>query len=60
MFWEWRKPVPEHPDQLREENAAARYTVEAEVRLDHLVAYHLPCVHIKLEVQHKNELYNAG
>ncbi len=44
--------------QLREEGAAARYTVETEVRLDHLVAYHLPCVHIKLEVQYKNELYN--
>jgi len=44
--------------QLREEDAAARYAVEVEVRLDHLVAYHLPCVHIKLEVQHKNELYN--
>lgn len=44
--------------QLREEDAAARYTVEAEVRLDHLVAYHLPCVHVKLEVQHKNQFYN--
>ena len=44
--------------QLREEDAVARYNVESEVRLDHLVAYHLPCVHVKLEVQHKNELYN--
>lgn len=44
--------------ELREEDPATRYTVETEVRLDHLVAYHLPCVHIKLEVQHKNELYN--
>lgn len=44
--------------QLREEDVATRYAVEAEVCLDHLVAYHLPCVHIKLEVQHKNKSYN--
>ncbi len=42
----------------REEDIAARYAVEADVRLDHLVAYHLPCVHIKLEVQHKDRAYN--
>lgn len=42
----------------REEDAASRYAVEAEVRLDHLVAYHLPCVHIKLEVQHRDQFYN--
>lgn len=42
----------------RENDAAARYNVEVEARLDHLVAYHLPCVHIKLEVQHKSMFYN--
>lgn len=48
----------ENDRRRREEDAAARYVVEAEVRLDHLVAYHLPCVHIKLEVQHKEKILN--
>lgn len=44
--------------ERRQKDAASRYEVEAEVRLDHLVVYHLPFLHAKLEVRHKNELYH--
>lgn len=40
--------------QRREKDAAQRYQVEAELRLDHLIACHLPCLHAKMEVQHKD------
>ncbi len=38
----------------REKDAAQRYQLEAELRLDHLVACHLPCLHAKMEVQHRD------
>jgi len=44
--------------ERRQKDAALRYEVEAEVRLDHLVVYHLPFLHAKLEVRHKNQLYH--
>lgn len=45
--------------QRREKDTLERYAVEVELRLDHLVACHLPRVHIKLELQHKDRLLNA-
>ncbi len=39
----------------REEDITARYQVEAEVRLDHIVAYHVPCIFVRLKMQHKKE-----
>ncbi|MEW6172629.1 MAG: hypothetical protein AB1510_06105 [Bacillota bacterium] len=44
--------------ERRQKDAALRYDVEAEVRLDHLVVYHLPYIHLKLEVRHKKQLYH--
>ncbi len=38
----------------RDKDAAQRYQLEAELRLDHLVACHLPCLHAKMEVQHRD------
>ncbi|MFZ5631610.1 MAG: hypothetical protein ACOY40_02060 [Bacillota bacterium] len=38
----------------REKDAAQRYQLEAELRLDHLMACHLPCLHAKMEVQHRD------
>ncbi|HAP93806.1 MAG TPA: hypothetical protein DCM26_04190, partial [Desulfotomaculum sp.] len=43
--------------ERRQKDAARRYEVEAEVRLDHLIVYHMPCLHAKLEVQHKNQYF---
>lgn len=40
--------------ERREKDIIQRYGVEAEVRLDHLIAYHLPCLYAKMEVQHKD------
>lgn len=49
-----------HADwRRREKDILERYAMEAELRLDHLVACHLPRVHIKLEVQHKDRLLNT-
>lgn len=45
--------------QRREKDTAGRYAVEVELRLDHLVAYHLPRMHIKLELQHKDRVLNT-
>lgn len=42
--------------ERREKDIIQRYSVEAEVRLDHLIAYHLPCLYAKMEVQHKDRL----
>jgi len=39
----------------RDEDISTRYQVEAEVRLDHVAAYHIPCVFIRLKMQHKKE-----
>jgi len=44
--------------QRREEDIAGRYEVTVEVYLDHLVAYHVPCEYIQLEIQHKKQFLN--
>jgi len=40
----------------REEDAARRYNVEVELRLDHLVAHHLPCLFVRAAVQYKDRV----
>lgn len=45
---EWRR---------RLQDAAARYDVEVEAVLDHVVAYHVPLVHAVVEVQHRERAY---
>ena len=40
----------------RQEDITVRYEVEAEIRLDHLLACCVPCLFIKLEIQHKSTL----
>lgn len=45
--------------QRREKDTLERYAVDAELHLDHLIACHLPRVHIKLELQNKDRLLNA-
>ncbi|MDP2872944.1 MAG: hypothetical protein Q8P31_10465 [Bacillota bacterium] len=40
----------------RREDILARYRVQADVRLDHLVAWAVPCVFAKVRVQHKSSL----
>ena len=42
----------------REKDILERYSVEVELFLDHLVACHLPRLHIKLELQHRDRLLN--
>lgn len=44
--------------QRREKDILDRHAVEVDLRLDHLVACHLPRLHIKLELQHKDRLLN--
>ncbi|BCV22909.1 hypothetical protein [Moorella sp. Hama-1] len=39
--------------ERRIKDTRARYQVEVDTRLDHLVAYHLPCVFVRLNLQHK-------
>ena len=44
-------------DQVRRENdASERYGVEVEIRLDHVVTYHSPCIWVKLELMHKDKV----
>lgn len=45
--------------QRRKKDTLERYAMEVELYLDHLVACHLPLVHIKLELQHKDRLLNT-
>lgn len=40
----------------REKDAAERYGVEVEIRLDHVEAYHIPCLWVKLELMHKDKI----
>ena len=40
----------------RQKDAAERYGVEVDVRLDHVVAYHIPCLWVKLELMHKERV----
>lgn len=44
-------------DQVRrEKDASERYGVEVEIRLDHVVTYHVPCLWAKLELMHKDKV----
>ncbi|MHB1651237.1 MAG: hypothetical protein ACYCVD_02015 [Desulfitobacteriaceae bacterium] len=40
----------------REKDLNERYGVEVDARLDHVVAYHVPCLRVKLELQHKDKV----
>jgi hypothetical protein len=48
----------EADQERRQKDANERYGVEVEAHLDHIVAYHVPCVRVKLEIQHKGEVMN--
>jgi len=41
----------------RAEDTLARYRVEVELTLDHVVAHHLPCLHLKLELAHRDRVF---
>lgn len=42
--------------ERREKDAVERYGVEADIRLDHVVAYYIPCLWVKLELVHKDQV----
>lgn len=42
--------------ERREKDAAERYGVEVDIRLDHVVAYNIPCLWVKLELAHKDQV----
>ena len=42
--------------EFREKDIISRYQVDAELFLDHVVAYHVPCTFVRLEMQHKKEI----
>lgn len=42
--------------ERREKDASERYGVEVEIRLDHVVTYHVPCLWAKLELMHKDKV----
>lgn len=42
--------------ERREKDAAERYGVEVDIRLDHVVAYYMPCLWVKLELMHKEQV----
>ncbi len=42
----------------REKDVLERHGVEVDVRLDHVVVYKLPCLRVKLDVQHKDMRLN--
>ncbi len=42
----------------REKDVVERYGVEVDVHLDHVVAYRVPCLRVKLDVQHKEAVLN--
>ena len=42
--------------ERREKDAAERYGVEVDIRLDHVVAYYIPCLWVKLELAHKDQV----
>jgi len=42
--------------ERREKDAAVRYGVEVDIRLDHVVAYYIPCLWVKLELGHKDQV----
>jgi hypothetical protein len=45
--------------QRRERDTLERYAEDAELYLDHLVEYRLPRLHLRLEVQHRNQTLNT-
>ena len=45
--------------QQREKDTLERYAIEVTLHLDHIVDYRLPRLHVKLELQHKNQLLNT-
>jgi len=42
--------------ERREKDAAERYGVEVDIHLDHVVAYYIPCLWVKLELTHKDQV----
>jgi len=42
----------------REKDLVERYGVEVDVQLDHVVVYKVPCLRVKLDVQHKETVLN--
>ncbi|AFV12278.1 hypothetical protein Tph_c20840 [Thermacetogenium phaeum DSM 12270] len=40
----------------RIDDTRGRYQVDIDLRLDHLVAYHLPCVFARVKIQHKKKI----
>jgi len=42
----------------REKDLVERYGVEVDVHLDHMVVYKVPCLRVKLDVQHKETVLN--
>ncbi|HZK83463.1 MAG TPA: hypothetical protein VFC58_02055 [Desulfosporosinus sp.] len=42
--------------ERREKDATERYGVEVDIRLDHVVAYYIPCLWVKLELEHKDQV----
>ncbi len=44
--------------ERREKDVLERHGVEVDVHLDHVVVYKLPCLRVKLEVQHKETMLN--
>ena len=44
--------------ERREKDVLERHGVEVDIHLDHVVIYKLPCLRVKLEVQHKDTMLN--
>ena len=42
--------------ERREKDATERYGVEVDIRLDHVVAYYIPCLWVKVELAHKDQV----
>lgn len=42
--------------ERRQKDAAERYGVEVDIRLDHIVGYYIPCLWVKLELEHKDQV----
>ncbi|WP_240984915.1 hypothetical protein [Acididesulfobacillus acetoxydans] len=42
--------------ERRERDLDERFRVEVEIRLEHVVAYHVPCLRVRLELQHKDKV----
>lgn len=42
--------------ERRQKDATERYGVEVDIHLDHIVAYLIPCLWVKLELRHKDQV----